>query len=213
LPLDHLLILKIESQQRSAYSAEIREMLETAGKKKLSTLVLPCLARASLVADANKLNCDATYEAFFQALEPGSPSRIFLSLDKNLPTETIAHEVESIKGTWRGAIKTAEKTTGAPPTHYQTDRRRFLVFLPVCLIVCSHYKELTFKNYAIISIGFGVLGIEVQDKLGPMISELFESTPAWILKCVVLAIISVGFVYLSSLDIEGFFKKPDGNEH
>ena len=82
LPLDHLVILRFQSQQMPDYSAEIRETLETAGKKHLSTLVLPCLASAPRVESASSLACGHTYEALFQALEPGCPSTIFLSLDR-----------------------------------------------------------------------------------------------------------------------------------
>jgi hypothetical protein len=211
MPLDHLVILRIPDQQRSAYSAEIREMLETAGTKHLSTFVLPCLVNPSPSETTNTLACGATYEALFQALEPGSPLKIFLSLDKNWPTETISHEVEVIKQAWKSAITRDEKTTGPTPTLYQSDLRLMLLFLPVCLMVCSLYRELTVTNYVTICFAFVIAGMELQDKATPLISELVESTPAWIVKGLLLAILSVGFVYLSSLDIEGFFKKQHGN--
>jgi hypothetical protein len=211
MPLDHLVILRIPDQQRSAYSAQIREMLETAETKHLSTLVLPCLVSASLVENANTLTCAATYEALFQALEPGSPLKIFLSLDKNWPTETISHEVEVIKGSWKSAITRDEKTTGPTPTLYQSDLRLMLLFLPVCLMVGSLFKELTFTNYVIICLLFGGAGFEIPEKVTPLISELAESAPAWIGKCLVLAIMSVLLAPISRLDVEGIFKKQHGN--
>jgi hypothetical protein len=211
LPLDHLIIVKVQGQQGSSYSAEIRKMLEAASKKRLSALVLPCLASASSVENDPGLSCDATYDAFFQALEPGHSFKVFLSLDKNWSTEAIKHQVESIKETWKRTIKREDKSAGAMPTLYQSDIRLLLLFLPVCLAVCSLRLKLTLRNYVIICIAFIATGLEVQDKLAPVLYEVAESIPAWIFKCVLLAILSGGFLFFAGLDIEGIFRGHHGD--
>jgi len=204
-------ILRFESRDPSAYPAVIREMLETAGKKHLTTLVLPCLAAASLRKDDYLPACGRTYQALFQALETGGPSQIVLSLPKNLKTEVILPCVDSIKENWHSGLTGEGKSPGPLPTLYQSDLRLLLLFLPICLLVCSFRLTLTAKNYVIICIAFFLTGYEVQEKLTPLLSELAESVPSWIFKCALLAVLSIGFLFFAGLDVEGIFRKQDGN--
>ena len=211
LPLDHLVILKFQSQHSSVYSTEIREMLETAGKRDLSMLVLPCLPSAPLVENTSYISCGDTYQAFFPTLEPGGPPKIFLSLEKNWLTNDIRHSVESIKENWKSAIKLEPKSPGTLPTLYQSDIRLLLLFLPVCLMVCSFRIVLTLKNYVIVCIAFVATGLEVQERLAPLLYDLAESTPAWIFKCALLAVLSGGFLFFAGLDLEGVFRGHHDN--
>jgi hypothetical protein len=210
LPLDHLIMLRVESPPKSVYFDQVRQMLETARKKHVSTLVVE---GPSLLGNPCSLSCGDTYDGFFQALEPGSPSKIFLSLEKNGATAAIQGWVESIKQTWKSAIKRESKAAGAMPTLYQSDLRLLLLFLCPCLFVCSFRVEFTPRNLTIICIAFVASGLEVQDRLAPLLSELAESVPAWVIKCGLLAILSGGFMFFAGLDIEGLLKGKHDNPH
>jgi hypothetical protein len=142
LPLDQLIILKLQNQQKFTDLAQFREMLERASKQRLSTLVLPCLTSATPLNSNPSLACRATYGAFFQTLQVGTRPKIFLSLDKNWSTEKIQEAVKSIKESWTNNLKRDDKASGAMPTLYQSDIRLLLLFLPICLLVCSFRVEL-----------------------------------------------------------------------
>jgi hypothetical protein len=209
-PIDHLLLLKLEEQKQETYPKKIRELLDLAGKEQLSTLVVPCLGRSpgALKAKGTEwLTCSATYAGLFEGLKVGdSPRDVYLSFYKQWTDATIAQEAESVEATWKAALAAEEQKSGALPVIYQADTRLMLLFLFICLLVCSFRIELTLKTFIIICVSFVAVALELQDKATPLLSQVFDSIPAWVIKAFLLTVLSVGYVFFAGLDFERVFK-------
>lgn len=206
-PIDHLLLLKLDEQKKETYPKRMRELLDLAGQERLSSLVLPCLGRNPEAKSKDWLSCTDTYAALFEDLKLGqSPRGIYLSFYKRWSDPTITQEAGSLGAAWKSALANEEQKSGVLPVIYQADLRLMLLFLSVCLLVCSLRIELSFKNVVIVCFSFVPAALGLQDKVAPLLSEVVQSSPAWVIKCLLLAILSTGYLFFAGLDVDGFVK-------
>jgi hypothetical protein len=210
--VDHLLLLKLHDQKKEIFASELQELLSLAGQEHLSELVLPCLGSDSDIKGRDRLSCADTYTASFQGLGSGeSPESLYFSLYKRWPDVIIAQELESLNGAWKSALAREATKYGPIPILHEADVRLMLLFLSVCLLTCSFRIQLTFRNFLIICVSFIPVALELQDKLTPLISQLFESSPAWAIKSSLLAVLSSGYLFFISFDIKNLFGSHDTN--
>jgi hypothetical protein len=206
-PVDHLLVLMLGEHDEDAYERKIAHLLELAGRERVSNLVVPCLGKNPDATKAESLSCADTYTALLEGLNSvESPRAVYFSLYKRWSDEALLREAKSLTEAWKAALEVEEKKSGALPVIYQADARLMLFFLSVCLLVCSYRVELSAKTFSIICLSFVPAAIELQDKLAPLLSEVVETSPRWVIKCVLLAVLSVGYLFFTGLDLESLFK-------
>jgi len=222
-PIDHILLIKIQPDEgKERYQQTIHEMLQFVARERISNLIVPCLGGTisaispRIPEGANTLTCSDSYQALFQTLDTGeSPSTIYLSIYKRWTDGVITSQVRSLATLWNSALFEEEKKLGSLPILYKIDVRMMLFSLSICLFMCSRRVELTTKTFVILCLTFVPAALELQDKASPLILGLVPSWPGWVIRAILLTILSFGYVFFASLDYEGALRahvEPNNHE-
>jgi hypothetical protein len=204
-PIKHLFVLLIEQgdsgQSKDVISKGITGIIEKAERKNVSTLIIPCIGYNW--ANKNSIVFDDFFRPVFQSLTLASaPRQIYLSLYTNWPTFVLEQAVSSLNGIWK---ENFQASYGRIPVPYRANLRLILLLLSVCLLVCSFYAPLTFKNFLIIVSSF--VGSAVgSNSLITFLTQGYDASFRIFVLAIVLIILAVGlpfFVHWNPKDIFG----------
>jgi hypothetical protein len=110
--------------------------------------------------------------------------------------------IESLNSSWNNNfLKLGDKTSML----YRRDFRFTLLFLSLCLCVCSFYATLTLTNFFIISLSF--VGIVLaSNEFIDFFTQGYAPTVKFILQVIIWAVAAFGFRFIVNWNPQNIFK-------
>ena len=207
-PIDVLLILFFDSSVESEdLQKGMKTVLNLARTEKTSNLIIPC---AGTSWESNhSLGFKEFFDAVFADLSAGdSPFGIYLSLYERWPSFVLEDAVASLNSSWHASFQQPNKIS----LIYRRDFRLTLIFLSLCLLVCSFYAPLTVKNTLIIVVSFVSIGLGSKQLLDFFVQGQ-SALAGFMLQLGVLAVLAFGFPVIINWSPKNIFKKETGEEN
>jgi len=204
-PLDHLFLLTFEhSANVGDLEMGITEILRLAEKEDISNLILPCLGL--YWEKYGSLTFYDFFDSFFHNVSVSSkPSDIYLSLYTQWPSFFLEEAIESLNSSWdHNFSKFADRT----PTLYRRDFRLTLLFMSLCLCVCSFHVTPSLKNFVVIGTSFFGVALGVNESIHAFDQDytpLARST----LQVLALTVLAVGFRFIVNWNPQQIFKRSE----
>lgn len=205
-PIDQLLILGFESGhiEDEEIKKGMLEVLNLAERQNVSNLVLPCLGSNWESKDSASFD-RVFFNAFFDNLPASkNPQAIYLSLYSQWPSFELEEATASLNGAWSGTFQKVDKF----PALYRRDFRLILLFLVLCLLVCSFFVTLTVRNFLIVSLSFAGAALG-SNQLIDFFAQGYPTTVRFVLEIIVLMALAMGFPFIINWNPQEIFKRKE----
>jgi hypothetical protein len=196
-----LILTQGEAAAPQDLSKALRRTFAIAAADGVSSLVVPCIG--TNWEYNHSLSFDVFFGAFFEALPSGSvPRDVWLSLYAEWPTFHLEAAMASLNAHWEALFQ-------APQTvFYHRDSRLALVFLSLCLFVCSGQAPPTAKNVLIIATSF-VASATAANSTVASLAQTYGETVAMVAQIAALAFLAVLFPLIVHWNPKDLFKAPN----
>lgn len=205
-PVDVLLVVVFESGnvEEEELGLGIKSVLNLAQRQEVTNLVLPCLG-VNWEAQP-KMTFSEFFKIVFDNLSAGDrPLHLYLSLYRQWPSYLLEEAVAGLNGSWEADI---QKPASPGPSIYRRDLRLTLVFLALCIFVCSFFARLTVLNF--LAIGLSFVGISLGGHgLIDLFAQGYPATFRFFLQIAILIVLAFGFPFIVTWDLKSIFKKGD----
>jgi hypothetical protein len=214
-PIDHLLMVMLPRYHPDPHDPHpdprglqkgIRNALELAGSMRLSNVMLPSLgANWTRANPKNAVPFSVFFGSFFDALPlDRRPTNVYLSLYSGWPSSVLEDAVLALNSAWE---QQTSKFHDILPL-YRRNFRFTVLFLELCLIVCSVWMRLTLKNFLIVAAAFVGLSLGI-DKWVELLAPQDSPNIQLIVQLVILTVLSLGFPVVVRWNPKDLFDAPD----
>lgn len=206
LPIDHVLVVTMQgapahlNQQEEVLDRALPRILRRAAALHIDTLVLPVIGHNW--QDESTFSFEYFFDTLFAAISPAAgPRRIHIDLYSEWPTPVLEEAVSELSASVRELGFQDD-----PLRLHRGHWRALLLFLSLCLLVCSFRVRLTVPSFAAITVAFTGFFLA----FAPLIEIVVTGMPSLVAIAVQIfayADIAIGFPIIVSVSPEGLFRK------
>jgi hypothetical protein len=204
-PVDVLMILVFESGNvgEDELGLGIKSVLDLAQQQKVTNLVLPCLGVNWEFQP--KISFSDFFKVVFDKLSASDrPLHLYLSLYRQWPSYLLEDALAGLNGSWEADLQ----KPAAAPSLYRSDLRLTLVFLTLCIFVCSFFARLTVVNVLVIGLSF--VGISLgTHQLIDLFAQGYPPKFRFFVQIAILVALAFGFPFIVTWDVKSIFKQGD----
>jgi hypothetical protein len=181
----------------------IKSVLNVAQQQGVTNLVLPCLGVNWEFQP--KITFSDFFKVVFDSLSATDrPLHLYLSLYRQWPSYLLEDALAGLNGSWEADLQ----KPAAAPSLYRSDLRLTLVFLTLCIFVCSFFARLSVVNF--LAIGLSFVGISLgAHQLIDRFAQGYSTTFRFFLQIASLMVLAFGFPFIVTWDVKSIFKQGD----